>query len=67
MLRRESGSTGELKQHGFLICVEAEDGVDMSAVALRLADGPRWMDGVGHVDVEYMGEIPEYEDPITVD
>lgn len=62
MLRTDPYKTGPLKTHGFLVSVEAEDGyVNPEALAERLGSACTFMEGVGHIDVNYMGQIDEEE------
>ena len=54
MLQRNGKET---KTYGFICAVELEDGVDVTYIAERLAGGLTFIEGVGEVDVECLGEI----------
>ena len=45
--------------HGFLLSVAIYKGAAMSPeqIAMRLADSLAFIEGIGHVDVESLGEI----------
>ena len=44
--------------HTYTVTVELEDKIiDPEKVALRLAEGPCFMEGVGHIDVQYHGTL----------
>lgn len=61
MLQRDDGPTST---YGYLVAVEVAKGKgDPAAVALRLAEGLTWMEGIGTVDVEQMGEIEVIDEP----
>ena len=47
--------------HGFLVYVEAAGAVNPSDIAQRLAGALTFIEGVGPVDVDYMGEIDVVE------
>lgn len=61
MLRRGVDET--TSTHGFLIAIELSDSEPglSEAVAIRLADGPSFMEGVGKVDVEHLGKLDIYD------
>lgn len=60
MLRRGKDSTTSIQ--GYLIGVEVESDSPTTPeqVACRIADGLAWMEGIGHIDVESLGEIQVY-------
>lgn len=62
MLRNNFQGSARLVNYGFIICVEAEEGTSVDAISLKLADACTWVEGVGHTDVEFMGEIEEVDD-----
>lgn len=51
-----------LKSHGFLVGIDAEERVEPEQLKLKLIDSLTWVEGVGPVEVEYLGEIPKYEE-----
>ena len=62
MLQSKSGQSAPISVHGFLVGVEIEEGtIDPEKVALRLAEGLTFMEGVGKVDVEHLGAIDVYD------
>lgn len=46
--------------HGFILSVELTDGVSPEHVRLKLADALTWVEGIGDVDVDYLGEVDRY-------
>lgn len=52
---------------GFLVAVEMEEGVNMETVKNRLAEELIWMEGIGKVVVDLLGEISCYEEPEIVE
>ncbi len=71
-------SKGDKVTLGFLVAVEVDEGGPTSEqIALKLGDAPRWMEGVGNIDVDQMGavdptndevdEVEEVTDELTVD
>jgi len=57
MLQSHVKKDGELKTHGYLIAVETQDDVNPDEITRKLADSLAWVEGVGTIDVEYLGEI----------
>jgi hypothetical protein len=54
-----------VKQHGFLVLVDAEDGTSVDLIKDHIEGACTWIEGVGRTEVEYMGEIPiEEEDDL---
>ena len=56
-----------IKTHAFLTAVEIEEGVDIMEVTNKLVGSVTWMEGVGDVDCEHLGEIdvlPEEEESL---
>jgi len=51
----------EVKTYGFLIAVEVEPKVDHNKLILKLMEGPRFMEGIGHIDIEELGEVEVVE------
>ena len=51
----------QMKTYGFLIALEAEEGVDLESARLAFCDANRFREGVGKVEVEMLGEISCYE------
>lgn len=62
MLQRGKDSPTSIQ--GYLVGVEVESNSPTTPeqIACRLADGLAWMEGVGHVDVESLGEIQVYDE-----
>jgi len=48
--------------HGFIIHVEVEDGVSPESISEKLAGALTFVEGVGPVDVTYLGEIELVDD-----
>ena len=62
MLRDNFHAPAKLVTYGFLIAMEAEDGIcDIDLIKDRLAGACTWMEGVGRTEVNYIGVIPEEE------
>lgn len=57
MLQSHTGKTDKLKAYGWIVGVEAHESVDPNTVTQKLADALAWVEGIGTVDVEYLGEI----------
>ena len=59
MLQRPEDGTESppLTVHGWLVGVEMEEGVAFNQLSLKLADALSFVEGVGQVSVEYLGEI----------
>ena len=50
---------------GFLVAVEVQEGMDnVTFLRQKLADALTWVEGVGKVGVECMGEIDVYDEEI---
>ena len=63
MLRRDNvRETVELVSQGFMVCVEAEKGVSVDLLKMRLADACKWVEGVGETDVEHIGILEDIDD-----
>lgn len=61
--RKPDGKEPKLHTYGFLIGVELEAGVlTAEQAALRLGDALSFVEGVGRVDVDCLGEIEAYEE-----
>lgn len=60
MLQRKSEPV-TTSPHGYLVCVEIEDAgpTTPEQVSLRLAGELNFMEGVGRVDVDYLGKIDQ--------
>ena len=58
MLNRNSNTT---RLYGFLVGVEIEDGRDATpeTVAMKLSDALSFVEGVGLVDVDFLGEVEQ--------
>lgn len=54
---------GPTTVHGYLVAVEFETDANINSqkVADKLAEGPWFMEGVGKVEVNYLGEIEEID------
>lgn len=53
--------------HGFIVSVELTGRVSPEQVRLKLADALTWVEGLGDVDVDWIGEIDRYPEPNPVD
>lgn len=49
-----------LHTYGFILSVEAEEGVSLDTLSDRLADALLYIEGVGTIEVECMGQIDGY-------
>ena len=66
--RKEDGSLQpEIKVYGFLIGVEAVEGMDPEKIAQRLMDSLTFIEGVGDVTVDVLGEIEEITDALGLE
>jgi hypothetical protein len=57
------GKDEAISVYGFLVAVEISDSDTDKVhrdVALRLADGPSFIEGVGSIDVECLGKVDIY-------
>lgn len=63
MFRNYLYTPARVISHGFLIDIEAEEGTSVELMTERLAGACTWVEGVGHTDVDYLGEIEQIEDP----
>ena len=43
--------------HGFLVAVEAEPEVDPDSIGEKMVGALTWVEGVGKVDMNYLGDI----------
>lgn len=66
MLRNMLADPKAMRSFAWILTVEMEDGVDLEAVELKLAEGPMWMEGVGSIDVDLLGELEPEEDGVSV-
>lgn len=55
-------TTNQTRDHAFLIAVELEDTTSPEDVSNKLAGSLTWVEGVGKVDVEHLGEITSYNE-----
>ena len=62
MLQTKFGPTTQLKTYGFLLAVKAQEGVNLKYVKERLAGSITFVEGVGKVEVELLGEIDCYDE-----
>jgi hypothetical protein len=67
MLRSKIGEGGPLKTYGFLVGIEVEGDPDLEFLTVKLADSVKWVEGVGTVDVESLGEVDVYEQTVGDD
>ena len=51
--------------HGFLIGVEAEEGLLLDLISDRLACSLTFIEGVGKVEIEYLGLLDTYDEDET--
>ena len=49
--------TVTVKLHSWMVDVEVEDGTSLEAIAEKLAGALTYVEGVGYVEIEYMGEL----------
>lgn len=61
MLERDKGPT---KAYGFLVAIDIQDGVDLERVKFALGDAVGWMEGCGKSDIECLGPLDVYPEPI---
>lgn len=57
MLKGGNHQATPLLTHGFLVGVELEEGVQIDPIMNRLADSVSWIEGVGRVEIEHIGEL----------
>lgn len=58
MLQRKPSGNAPLRQWAYLIAVEIEDGeITPEQVSMRLSDALSFVEGIGTVDVDQLGEI----------
>lgn len=59
MLRSPIGESVRIITHGFLLAAEVEEGSKVTSkdMAYKLSDALTGIEGVGRVEVEYLGEI----------
>lgn len=50
---------GRVIQLGFLVAVEVEEWVDPEMVADKLSGSLTWVEGIGKVEIDLMGDISE--------
>ena len=64
MLQRTTEGV-RLIEHAFLVAIEVQEGGPThEQIELKLADSVAWVEGVGRVDVNYLGEMEVGEDAI---
>lgn len=61
MLQSGLNSSKALVTHGFVVAVEVEEGVDLDHLINKLSDSLRWVEGVGQVEIEHLGELDVIE------
>lgn len=59
-------SKDNIVTEGFMVAVEVEVGTSIDHIKSKLTDALIWVEGVGKVDVDYMGKIDEYEKELDV-
>lgn len=47
----------DVKTHGFICAIEIEEGRNIMDIVNRLGESVMWMEGIGEIDVEHLGEI----------
>lgn len=57
MLADTVDPVNEVTTHGFLLAVEMADGVDVESLMNRLADALTFIDGVGTIDIDHLGQV----------
>lgn len=63
MLQREGKTPKPVREFGFLVCVEAEEGVSLDHLHDKLAESLSWVEGVGKVEVTVFGDVTELSEP----
>ncbi len=63
MLRSKIGEGGVMRTYGFLVGVQIEGDPELEKLASRIADSITFVDGVGQIDVESLGEVDVYDGP----
>ena len=61
MLQSKFGPTDTVKTYGFLLAVKAQEGVNLEYVSERLTGSITYIEGVGKVEIESLGEIDCYD------
>lgn len=62
MLQGNNHKALRLATHGFLIGVEVEEGTSIDHLMSRLIDSLAFIEGVGRVEAEHLGEMGAYTD-----
>ena len=60
MIQRSESSPSQPEPtsfHGFVVGVEIEEKVTLQEIVNKLADSLQFLEGVGRVDVEYLGQV----------
>lgn len=61
--RKPGGAETQIKVYGLLVAVELEVGMmTPEQAAMRISDALTFAEGVGHVDIEHLGEVAAYEE-----
>lgn len=61
MLQGNNHKALRLSTHGFLIGVEVEEGVSLDHLMNRMVDSLSFIEGVGRVEAEHIGELGDYK------
>lgn len=62
MLRSGIDKDNQLTSHGFLIAVEVAADVSIDHLQNKLSDALQWVEGVGKIEVEHLGELDTYSE-----
>ena len=58
MFQRHTDDPGTVTAHGFTVSVDVEDGAQpIEHIVGKLAEALTWVEGVGNVEVNYIGEM----------
>ena len=61
MLRNNLREAVKLIHHGFLLEIEAEEGVSIKSIQNHISDSLSFIEGVGKTETDYMGILDEDE------
>jgi hypothetical protein len=59
MFTHKKGDIVNVKLHSWMVDVEVEEGTSLESITEKLAGATTFMEGVGHAEVEYMGELAD--------
>lgn len=61
MLKGGNHQASPLITHGFLVGIEIEEGRSIDLVMNRMVDAVTYLDGIGRVEAEHIGEMGDYK------